>query len=175
MGGCVCWLFIFWYICFVCCSTCSFLFAYFAWARAIIYSIIYMEDEKNLFGYACDQAWQMGVNLSGVLDWGFDHLLLVHLVSLVELLSGWGPLSPNRWLFWSSIKVSNNARKRISLTPWQLTRVAGQRGSRVSVVDGQSRSMIHVETEFISEIVSCVCLNWFVMKTIILANLYGWS
>jgi len=49
-----------------------------------------------------------------LLDWGLDHLLLVHLVSLVELLSGWGPLSPNRWLFWSSIKVSNNARKRIS-------------------------------------------------------------
>ena len=31
----------------VCCSTCSFLFAYFAWARAIIYSIIYMEAFKK--------------------------------------------------------------------------------------------------------------------------------
>jgi len=35
--------------------------------------------------------------------------------------------------------------------------------------------VIHVETEFISEIVSCVLLNWFVMKTIILTNLFDWS
>jgi len=50
MGGCVCWLFIVYlYDVFdiVCCSTCSFLFAYFAWARAIIYSIIYMEAFKK--------------------------------------------------------------------------------------------------------------------------------
>jgi len=47
-----------------------------------------------------------------------------------------GPLSPNRWLFVSSIKVSNDARKRmfLSLTPWQLTTVAGRRGARVSVL-----------------------------------------
>jgi len=38
------------------------------------------------------------------------------------------------------------------LTPQQITAVAGQRGSPVSVLDDQSRSVIHVETE----INSCV-------------------
>ena len=36
------------------------------------------------------------------------------------------------------------------LSPQQLTAVAGRRGSRVSVLDGQSRGVIHVEKEVIS-------------------------
>jgi len=38
------------------------------------------------------------------------------------------------------------------LTPQQPTAVAGRRGSRVSVLDDQSRGVIHVE----KEVVSCI-------------------